>query len=113
MKKQYQESANYQISFYVPETHIDNVKSALFETGAGQLGSYSHCAWQTIGEGQFMPSDDSRPFLGTANEIETVKEFKVELLCKGKYLKPALQALKSSHPYEMPAFFITESVSVD
>ena len=112
MEKQYQDSVIYQICFYVPETHTESVKNALFEAGAGQLGSYSQCAWQTLGQGQFKPSDESNPFLGKADKIETVKEHKVELLCEGKYLQSTIQALKTSHPYEMPAFFITESVSV-
>jgi len=92
MEKQYQTTSIYQISFYVPETHTEVVKNALFEAGAGKFDSYSHCAWQMLGQGQFKPSGESNPFLGKANQLETVKEVKVELLCEGKSLKSAIQA---------------------
>ena len=43
----------YRISFYVPEQHLENVKKALFEHGAGIIGNYQHCCWQIKGEGFF------------------------------------------------------------
>ena len=41
------------IEFYVPETHLEAVKNAMFETGAGKVGAYDSCAWQTLGDGHF------------------------------------------------------------
>ena len=46
---------HYVLYFLVPETHLEMVKNAVFATGAGKIGHYSHCAWQTLGQGQFMP----------------------------------------------------------
>ncbi len=54
----------YLLLFYVPETHIELVKNAIFEAGAGKVGLYSHCSWQTQGVGQFMPLAGSNPHLG-------------------------------------------------
>jgi hypothetical protein len=45
----------YQLIFYVPETHCESVKSALFKVGAGKVGDYDQCAWQVLGTGQFIP----------------------------------------------------------
>jgi hypothetical protein len=45
------------IEFYVPETHLEQVKSAMFSAGAGRVGDYDCCAWQTLGQGQFRPQD--------------------------------------------------------
>ncbi len=45
----------YKICFYVPESHLEKVKEALFATGAGRIGDYDHCCWQTRGTGQFRP----------------------------------------------------------
>ncbi len=96
----------YQISFYVPETHCDRVKQALFDAGAGRLENYQNCSWQTLGEGQFMPMPGSHAFLGETGSLEKVKEYKVEMLCKKDKLQDAIKALKSSHPYEVPAYSV-------
>ena len=100
----------YQITFYVPETHLEEVKNSLFAAGAGKIGNYTRCAWQTKGEGQFCPQAGSKPFLGETDKIERVVEYKVELVCSEKHLKKAIAALKSSHPYEQPAYGVIQLV---
>ena len=99
-------SNHYQISFYVPEPQCESVKQAMFDAGAGILGGYQECAWQTTGQGQFKPLIGSQPFIGETDKLERVKEFKVEMLCKKECIKKVIQALKSSHPYEAPAYSV-------
>lgn len=94
----------YKLTFFVPETHVEEVKMAVFAAGAGRLGDYDCCAWQTLGQGQFRPLAGSQPFIGRQGEIETVDEYRVEMLCSEEALAPALEALRASHPYEEPAF---------
>ncbi len=94
----------YKICFYVPDSHVEEVKNAMFAQGAGKIGEYSHCAWQILGEGQFMASNQSNPFLGQRNQIEKVKEYKVEMVCADDYLSQVIAALKTAHPYEEPAY---------
>ena len=96
----------YLLCFFVPETHLDIVKSAIFSAGAGQLGNYKHCAWQTLGTGQFMPLDGSQAFLGEINTLEKVAEYKVEIMCSAQSIKAAVQALIHAHPYETPAYHV-------
>jgi hypothetical protein len=103
---------HYQISFYVPETHCDKVKQAMFDAGAGRLENYDSCAWQTLGQGQFKPLPGSQPFLGETDKLETVSEYKVEMLCDDEHLSAAIQALKSSHPYEVPAYSVIQLKNV-
>jgi len=98
----------YQISFYVPKTHCEEVKQAMFDTGAGKLGEYDCCAWQTLGQGQFKPLAGSDPFIGDTGKLETVNEYKVEMMCSENHLHKTIQALKSSHPYEVPAYSVTK-----
>ena len=98
----------YQITFYVPGEQCEAVKQALFDVGAGILGNYQECSWQVLGQGQFRPLKGSQPFLGDTDKLEKVQEFKVEMLCEKKVLKQAILALKSSHPYEVPAYSIIE-----
>ena len=94
----------YKIELYVPESHLDAVKTAMFEAGAGRVGNYDCCAWQTRGEGQFRPLDGSTPFLGNQGHIETVIEYKLELVCEEPCLKAVIAALKRAHPYEEVAY---------
>ena len=76
----------------------------MFEAGAGRVGNYDCCAWQTRGEGQFRPLDGSTPFLGNQGQIETVIEYKLELVCEEPCLKAVIAALKRAHPYEEVAY---------
>jgi len=96
----------YKISFYVPETHLEEVKNALFAKGAGKIGRYCCCAWQSLGEGQFMPLEGSKAYLGEKNRLEKIAEYKVEMVCQDQCLREVVAALKKAHPYEEPAYHI-------
>lgn len=94
----------YKISVFIPESHLELIKTAMFEAGAGRIGDYDCCAWQCLGQGQFQPLENSQPFIGQPGEIETVAEYKVEMVCKDSLIKAAITALKQAHPYEEPAY---------
>ena len=78
----------------------------MFEAGAGRVGNYDCCAWQTRGEGQFRPLNGSTPFIGNQGQIETVIEYKLELVCEEPCLKAVIAALKRAHPYEEVAYTV-------
>lgn len=94
----------YKLCFFVPETHLETVKAAVFEAGAGRIGDYDQCCWQVKGEGQFRPLSGSQPFLGTQGVLENVAEYRVEMVMEKSCAKAVLAALKESHPYEEPAY---------
>lgn len=94
----------YKLSFFVPESHAEEVKQAVFLTGAGRIGDYDQCCWQTLGTGQFRPLSGSQPFIGEQGEVTRVMELKVELVCADEHIRAALAALKAAHPYEEPAY---------
>jgi len=94
----------YKICFYVPIDQVESVKNAMFQAGAGKIGNYSCCAWQILGEGQFMPLAGSNPYIGEQNRIEKEQEYKVEMVCADEYIKPVIAALRKTHPYEQPAY---------
>ncbi len=98
----------YKICVYIPETHLQQVKAALFAAGAGRIGNYDSCCWQVLGEGQFRALDGSDPFIGQKGKVETVKEYKVELVCEDKLIKQAIAAMKEAHPYETPAYDVSK-----
>ncbi|WP_372985714.1 NGG1p interacting factor NIF3 [Marinobacter sp.] len=96
----------YKMCYFVPESHLEQTKQALFTAGAGRIGDYDSCAWQCRGQGQFRPLEGSDPYLGSQGEVEVVDEFKVELVCEDSLIHDALKALKQAHPYEEPAYEI-------
>ncbi len=97
----------YQLSFYVPESHLETVKQAVFATGAGKIGNYDNCCWQVLGQGQFRSLPGSDPYIGEQGELETVAEYKIELICPDALIRAAVDALRAAHPYEEPAFHVT------
>lgn len=92
------------LTFYVPESHLEAVKEALFRAGAGRLGDYDCCAWQVQGQGQFRPLPGSDPFLGQQGRLELVDEYRVEMIVPDACVNAAVAALKASHPYEAAAY---------
>ena len=94
----------YKINFYVPASHLEAVKNALFSKGAGKIGNYDCCAWQTLGIGQFRALPGSNPAIGQVNILEKVNEYKVETVCEDLYLPAVIKALLLAHPYESPAY---------
>jgi hypothetical protein len=94
----------YKLAFFVPVSHVEVVKAAVFAAGGGRIGDYDHCAWQTLGQGQFRPLDGSQPFLGQTGQVEVVEEWKVELVVADELIVQVVAALKQSHPYETPAY---------
>ncbi len=102
----------YKLVFFVPASHLEAVKDAVFAAGAGRQGDYQHCCWQTLGYGQFKPGEGAQPFIGERGKLEVVPEYRVEMLCGESALKNVLHALKRAHPYEEPAFDVTEIVNV-
>jgi hypothetical protein len=90
--------------FFVPESHKEAVKNAVFEQGAGRYEGYDCCSWETLGKGQFKALLGSHPFIGQQDEIETVAEYRVEMICSEEHIKSVIQALINNHPYETPAY---------
>lgn len=95
--------STFKIVYYVPDSHLEATKQALFASGAGTLGNYDCCAWQVRGEGQFRALTGASPFIGHLGEVEKVPEYRVELVCSAERLTAALAALRAAHPYEEPA----------
>ena len=94
----------FKLIFFVPKLNAESVKSSIFKTGAGKLGNYSHCSFEMSGTGQFKPLQGSNPTIGQVDKIEKVDELRIEILCSPDNIDQAIAALKSSHPYEEPAY---------
>ena len=98
----------YKLTVFIPDTALEPVKSALFAAGAGKIGNYEQCCWQVQGSGQFMPLAGSQPHIGTQDTLETVEEWRVEMVVADAHIKPVIEALKQTHPYETPAYDVIQ-----
>jgi len=96
----------YKLTFYVPQSHVDQVKEALFQVGAGRVGDYEMACWQCLGQGQFRPLATANPAIGKVEELTFVDEFKVEMICSDEFIKNVVKTLKEVHPYEQPGYFV-------
>lgn len=100
----------FHISFYVPLEHAEAVKEAMFMAGAGKIGNYEKCSFESEGWGQFRPLKGSHAFIGEVGKLEKVRELKVEMVCTSAIVEQVVQALKQSHPYETPAYYLISVV---
>lgn len=101
------------IAFYVPEDSAERVKEAMFTQGAGRIGDYEKCCWQTLGQGQFKPLKGANPAIGEVGSLETVKELKVEMVVDREHVKSVLDEMIRHHPYEEPAYHVFETLAAE
>ncbi|WP_332690961.1 Nif3-like dinuclear metal center hexameric protein [Halalkalibacter lacteus] len=92
------------IVVFVPETHIEPVREAMNIAGAGHIGNYSHCTFNSKGQGTFMPEEGTNPFIGKQGALEFVDEIKVETIIPSYLQNKVIQAIMKAHPYEEPAY---------
>lgn len=91
---------------YVPKDHVEQVKKAIGDAGAGAIGNYSHCVFSTKGIGEFQPLEESDPYIGNVNKLEHVEEVKIESIYLASNEKKIVKAMFKTHPYEEVAYDI-------
>lgn len=96
--------AYYKVQFFVPEEHKELLKGKLSEHGLATEGDYEHCFFESKGTGNFKPVTGAKPFIGNMDEIEAVKECKVEFMIKANQKSLAQQLIEQYHPYETPVY---------
>lgn len=89
---------------FVPVQDAEKVSQALYKAGAGNIGNYSECSFQSEGTGTFRPGSASNPAIGQPGIAESVKEIRIEVILPVFRKKQVVKALYASHPYEEPAF---------
>ncbi len=96
------------LKVYVPMSHLEQVRSAMFEVGAGFIGNYDSCSFSVQGEGTFRALDGANPFVGAINELHKEEETALEVVLPSFLQNKIVAALKSVHPYEEVAFDVIQ-----
>ncbi|OPZ25839.1 MAG: putative GTP cyclohydrolase 1 type 2 [Bacteroidetes bacterium ADurb.BinA174] len=89
---------------FVPESHVEYVRNALFNAGAGNIGNYDSCSFNLHGEGTFRANESADPFVGDIGKLHFEKEIRIETILPKFKRADVLRALLSVHPYEEPAY---------
>ena len=92
---------------YVPKANAQELRTALFEAGAGSLGNYDSCSFNIEGEGTYLGNEDSNPVIGTKGQLHTEKEIAISVTFKKHLESNILKVLFESHPYEEVAYEIS------
>ena len=85
---------------YCPTEYAEQVRKALFDAGAGNIGNYNSCSFNMRGEGSFKASENATPFVGKINELHFEKETRIETIYPYYIEKLIIDSLLKSHPYE-------------
>ncbi len=94
------------LATFVPVEHVEKVRQALFEAGAGTIGKYDNCSYVTEGIGSFRGGEESNPFVGNKGEIHYEKEVRIETILPSILKSKVIKALLQTHPYEEVAYDI-------
>jgi dinuclear metal center YbgI/SA1388 family protein len=89
---------------FVPATHHEQVRMAIGNAGAGWIGNYSHCTFNTPGEGTFIPQEGTDPYIGEQGKLERVQEIRLETVVLEKIQDQVIAAMLAAHPYEEVAY---------
>ncbi|WP_027124409.1 Nif3-like dinuclear metal center hexameric protein [Gelidibacter mesophilus] len=95
------------LTTYVPQKDADVLRTALFKSGAGNIGNYENCSFNTDGTGTFKGNDDSNPKIGERGEYRQENETQISVTFQKHLERNILKALFESHPYEEVAFEVT------
>ncbi len=89
---------------FVPVSHAENVRLALFSAGAGNIGNYDQCSFNVEGTGTFRGDENTQPFVGTQEKTHHENEIRIETIVPSFLVNKTIQALLEAHPYEEVAY---------
>jgi dinuclear metal center YbgI/SA1388 family protein len=89
---------------FIPETHFEKVRNAVFSAGAGVIGDYDNCSFTGAGTGSFRGNENSNPFTGEKGRIHFENEVRFETILYSHLKGKVVDALIGAHPYEEVAY---------
>lgn len=85
---------------FVPHSHAEKVRTAMFDAGAGGIGHYSECSFNLQGTGTFKPLEKADPFIGKRGERHSEAEERIEVIVPKHLVSQVTSAMIGAHPYE-------------
>ena len=91
---------------FVPHEHLEQVRQAMFDAGAGHIGAYDSCSFRLEGMGSFRGSEGSEPFVGEPGIFHQEPESRLETIVPAHLISKVVRAMISAHPYDEVAYDI-------
>jgi dinuclear metal center YbgI/SA1388 family protein len=91
---------------FAPLDKAEQVRRAVFDAGAGHIGKYSECSFNSEGLGTFKAGEGADPYVGEIGEQHREKETKIEIVFPFYLETQVVRALVDHHPYEEVAYDI-------
>ncbi len=98
------ENSLLKLAVYVPVSHAEVVREALFNAGCGNIGNYDSCSYNIEGTGTFRAHEGCNPYCGSIGSIHNEAEVRIETILPAYLKNKAISALLKAHPYEEPAY---------
>src|SRR5690606_9443892 len=95
------------VTYTVAENFVE-LRNALFDAGAGQIGNYDDCSFSSKGTGTYVGNEYSNPEIGNRFEFVQSEEIKLEVTFEKHLQSKILKALFAAHLYEEVAYEIYE-----
>lgn len=95
------------LTTYVALKDADQLRKALFDAGAGNIGNYSNCSFNSEGLGTYKGNEHSNPTIGEKGKLQIEKETQISVTFNKHLEAQILKALFKNHPYEEVAFEVT------
>ena len=89
---------------FCPNADADRVRAAMFAAGAGWIGNYSECSYNTEGYGTFKAGENTDPHVGEIGSRHTEPEVRIEIIYPSNIERKLVFALIDAHPYEEVAY---------
>ncbi|MBK8913313.1 MAG: Nif3-like dinuclear metal center hexameric protein [Phycisphaerales bacterium] len=102
----FEDGRQFKLAVFVPVDQAAELRAALSAAGAGRIGNYDECSFETAGVGTFRGNESSNPRIGRRGRFEAVAELRIEMVVPAAALAAVVRALHAVHPYEEPAFDI-------
>jgi dinuclear metal center YbgI/SA1388 family protein len=93
---------------FIPTENAEQLRTALFAAGAGQIGAYSGCSFNAEGMFTFTPGSGTNPYIGTVGEQHSGTETKIEVIFPVYLEQYVIKTLIDNHPYEEVAYDIVQ-----
>jgi len=100
------EDSLLKLAVFVPLSHADAVREALFAAGCGKIGNYGSCSYNLNGFGTFKAEEGCNPYCGSVGELHREDEVRIETIMPSYIKNRVIRALLDAHPYEEPAYDI-------
>ena len=95
------------LTTYIPKANAEALRAELFKVGAGHIGNYDSCSFNTDGVGTYRGNEDSNPAVGEKGILHQEEETQVSVTFLKHLESRVISTLFKAHPYEEVAYEVT------